>query len=134
MTVEDLLAIQNVIGRYAHIMDAGSRGLCSFEELARIFTADAVFDFSEGGGGLARNLSEIVAVMANNPHPSGHHGTNPVIDFLDADNATCLSKLTTVEHDGRVNTGHYFDEFVRTEEGWRIRARKATVYFAAGPA
>jgi len=134
MTFEDHHAIQNVLGRYAHIMDAGSRGLCSFEEFVHVFTEDATFDFTEAGGPQVNDRAGIVAIMAGSKHPSGHHSTNFVIDEVDADHATCLSKILTVEPDGKCNTGHYFDTFVRTPDGWRIKTRKATVYFAAKPA
>lgn len=132
VTVDDLLAIHNVLGRYAHIMDAGSRGLCSFDEFVHVFTEDAVFDFTECGGPQVNSRAGIVAIMAGSQHPSGHHSTNFVIEEVDADHVTCLSKILSVEANGQANTGHYFDEIVRTEEGWRIRNRKATVYFAAG--
>jgi len=130
VTVEDLIAIHNVLGRYAHIMDAGSRGLTSFEDLRQIFTPDAVFDFTQCGGPRCQSCDEIIAVMAGNPHPSGHHATNFVIEQVDADTVTCLSKLLSVEANGQVNTGHYEDRIIRTPEGWRIVDRDCTVYFA----
>jgi len=130
VTTEDLLAIHNVLGRYAHIMDAGSRGLCSFEEFVHVFTEDAVFDFTEAGGPCVNGRDGIVAIMAGSKHPSGHHSTNFVIEEIDADHVTVLSKILSVEANGQANTGHYFDHIDRTPDGWRIRHRTATVYFA----
>ena len=131
MTFNDYHDIINTLGRYGLIMDAGSRGLCSFEELRRIFTPDAVFDFTHAGGGVADGLDAIIGVMdgAEN-HPSGHHFTNAVIDFVDANHATSVCKLASIEKNGAANTGHYTDQLVRTAEGWRISRREAVVYFA----
>jgi len=63
-------------------------------------------------------------------HPSGHHFTNAVIDFVDANYATSVCKLASIEKNGAANTGHYTDQLVRTAEGWRISRREAVVYFA----
>lgn len=130
MDINDLLAIHNLLGRYAHIMDAGSRGLGSWDDLGLIFTEDAVFDFSGAGGGKADGLAAIIAVMAAGVHPSGHHFSNPVIEVKGADLVTCLSKIITIGKNGLANTGHYTDHIIRTERGWRINNRAAVVYFA----
>ena len=130
MNVDNLLAIHNLLSRYAHVMDNGSRSISRWEDLSLIFTNDAVFDFTAAGGGRAEGLSAIIGVMSGGQHPSGHHATNPVIDKIDADHVTCLSKLITIEKNGQANTGHYFDHIVRTGDGWRIKNRVATVYFA----
>ena len=130
MNIDDLLSIHNLLGRYAHIMDNGSRDLGSWNDLGLIFTEDAVFDFSGAGGGRADGLASIIGVMAAGAHPSGHHFTNPVIEVVSADQVTCLSKIITVGKDGLTNTGHYFDHIIRTEVGWRINNRTAVVYFA----
>ena len=131
MTFNDYLDIMNTLGRYSLIMDAGSRGFTSYEELRQVFTPDAVFDFSRAGGGVADGVEAIIGVMSGtDKHPSGHHITNPVIDFVDANHATSVCKLISIEKDGAANTGHYADDLVRTGEGWRISKRVAVVYFA----
>ena len=131
MNFDDYHAILNLLGRYGHVMDNGSRGLGPWEDLGLIFTEDAIFDFSECGGGVADGLGAIIGVMSGNEHPSGHHFTNPVIDMIDADHVTCLTKLASIEKNGQANTGHYVDHIIRTKDGWRIKDRKAVVYFAA---
>jgi len=130
MNFDDYLAIQNLLGRYAHVMDNGSRGLTSWQDLGLIFSKDAVFDFTGAGGGVAEGLDAIIGVMSNGEHPSGHHFTNPVIEVIDADHVTCLTKLISIEKNGQANTGHYFDHVIRTQEGWRVSNRTAIVYFA----
>jgi len=130
MNTEDLLAIHNLLGRYAHIMDNGSRGLAPWDDLGLIFTSDAVFDFTQARGGRAEGLDAIIAVMAGGNHPSGHHFTNPVIDVVDAHHVKSLIKLISIEKNGLANTGHYVDHIVRTDIGWRIEHRTAVVYFA----
>jgi hypothetical protein len=129
MKFEDYLGIHNVLGRYAHVMDNGSRGLRPWQDLGLIFTPDAVFDFTAAGGGVADGLDAIIEVMSGGKHPSGHHFTNPVIEMVDADHVTSLTKLVSIEKNGQANTGHYFDHIVRTEDGWRISNRTAVVYF-----
>lgn len=131
MHSSDYHSILNILGVYGLIMDTASRGIAPYDRLREVFTEDAVFDFTDCGGGVANGVDAIISVMSKfSAHPSGHHITNPVIDFADVDHATSLCKLISVEHNGAANTGHYSDELVRTGGGWRISRRKATVYFA----
>ena len=130
MKFEDYFAINNLLGQYAHVMDNGSRGLTPWQDLGLIFTQNAVFDFTAAGGGVADGLDAIIEVMSGGNHPAGHHFTNPVIDAVDADHVTSLTKLVSIEKNGQANTGHYFDHIIRTGDGWRISNRTAVVYFA----
>jgi hypothetical protein len=67
-----------------------------------------------------------------------HAITNHVIEFLDADTATCRAVLTAQhmllgDEPGHFTAGgHYENLVVRTEAGWRIRLLKLSITWSTG--
>ena len=99
-----------------------------WDGLGRIFTDDAVCDWSAFDLAVTEGLAHLQEYFAQIRHPIAHHVTNVVVDLDgdDADRATVRSKLLVVLDDGSVATGEYVDQTVRTDAGWRIRHRVAT--------
>ena len=145
-SLEDKMAIQEVIALYGHIIDDRQ-----FSRLNEIFTTDAVFDLSGYGGERYEGLPAIEALMLNsNEHPLAHHASNIVIEVdgsegskvktkTDSANqhqqslALVTSKGLGVGAGGRVGSVVYRDCFVRINTGhgkerqvmtaWRIQTR-----------
>ena len=92
------------------------------------FTEDATFDFTSLGGPFARGRREIVEFFETVITPSAtwiwHPLSNPVIT-LDGDRAKAIWMLHAVTlgktPDARPHhtLGRYYDEYVRTPDGWR---------------
>jgi 3-phenylpropionate/cinnamic acid dioxygenase small subunit len=125
--VADRLAIQDLIGRYAVLVDSGD-----FEALDQLFTADAVIDFSTFNGPVG-DLTEIKTFLgASLPFftRTQHMMGLPLID-LDGDTAhartSCNNPMISTKPDGTVSVWliglWYDDDLVRTLDGWRFSAR-----------
>ena len=127
MESADFIAICNLMGRYGHIMDECSMAGGPWDRLGEIFTVDATFDVRPLGGPLLSSLEELKAAWGTAVHPWGHHVTNPVIESLGCDSATCDSKVIIILPDGRASTGVYRDRLKRTADGWRITHRLCTL-------
>ena len=121
--VEDLLAIQDLIGRYGLVVDR--RDWDAFDEL---FSPDAEFDYTAMGaiaGGLAevkQYLADTMPIFAKTQHMMGL----PVIDV----HGDTASATTTCHNPLVINDGDdpqvllcglwYHHELRRTPAGWRI--------------
>jgi hypothetical protein len=128
--VADRLAIQDLIGRYAVVLDRGD-----FDALDDLFTADAQIDFSTFNGPVG-DLREIKAFLANSlPFfaRTQHMMGLPLID-LDGDTAhartSCNNPMISTKPDGTTSVWliglWYDDDLIRTAGGWRFTARKQT--------
>jgi hypothetical protein len=126
--VADRLEIQDLIGRYAVIIDSRE-----FDRLDQLFTADASIDFSTFNGPVG-DLVEIKAFLeASFPffERSQHMMGLPLID-IDGDTATartsCNNPMISTKRDGSTTVWliglWYDDDLVRTSDGWRFSARK----------
>jgi SnoaL-like domain len=125
--VADRLAIQDLIARYAVVIDNRD-----FDALDRLFTSDATIDFSTFNGPIG-DLTEIKAFLgASLPFftRSQHMMGLPLID-LDGDTAhartSCNNPMISEKPDGRTSVWliglWYDDDLVRTADGWRFCAR-----------
>jgi SnoaL-like domain len=125
--IADRLAIQDLIGRYAVVVDNGE-----FDALDELFTPDAVIDFSTFSGPVG-SLSEIKAFLGDSlPFftRTQHMMGLPLIDLNgDAAHArtSCTNPMISTKPDGTVSVWliglWYDDDLVRTPVGWRFRAR-----------
>ena len=123
----DRLAIQDVLHRYAELVDR--REWTALEE---VFAEDATVDYASTGGqsGPLRPVMEWLA-RALEPWPLNLHFISNVRIELDGDRARARSYFQAPmgrvaadgTHEAVVNAGYYRDELVRTPEGWRIRER-----------
>jgi 3-phenylpropionate/cinnamic acid dioxygenase small subunit len=125
--VADRLAIQDLIGRYAVLVDNGD-----FDALDDLFTTDAVIDFSTFNGPVG-TLPEIKTFLAASlPFftRTQHMMGLPLID-LDGDTAhartSCNNPMISTKPDGTVSVWliglWYDDDLRRTNDGWRFTAR-----------
>ena len=125
MTTDDIVAIQQILALYGHLVDDRD-----WTRLSMVFTDDVVFDATDAGGKTAaRSLDELRA-MFDHPktlHPLAHHITNPYVWREPDGTVHARSKIVGILADGRAGSGSYLDILVLTEQGWRIRNRKVTL-------
>ena len=128
MSVEDRLAIQDLIARYAVVVDSGD-----FDALDDLFTPDARIDFTAFGGPfgapgeIKRFLSDSLGIFRRTQHMMGL----PLIT-LDGDRASartsCSNPMVISDSDGATKVWliglWYDDELVRTDSGWRFASRR----------
>jgi hypothetical protein len=110
--------IVELLARYATIVDSRA-----WDEFDQVFTPGIRFDVTSIGLGVHRGLEDLKRHMAAHPrHPAAHLILNVVAD-IHPDHASASSRLLALQRDGRVFTGQYKDELIRTGEGWRIDSR-----------
>jgi 3-phenylpropionate/cinnamic acid dioxygenase small subunit len=125
--VADRLAIQDLIARYAVVVDNHD-----FDALDELFTADAVINFSTFNGPVG-SLAEIKAfLLASLPlfTRSQHMMGLPQIE-LSGDTASartsCNNPMISTRSDGSTSVWliglWYDDNLVRTPDGWRFSGR-----------
>jgi hypothetical protein len=126
--VADRLAIQDLIARYAVVVD--NRDYDAFDDL---FTADARIDFTAFGGPVGTPadikafLADNLAIFSRTQHMMGL----PSI-AVDGDSATartsCNNPMVLTDADGSTKVwliGLWYDDIlVRTDRGWRFSARR----------
>lgn len=124
-TAVDRDAIRDLLARYTY---SGDRGRVA--DLAVCFAADGVLEFpgsrTQGpqaiadalGGGSAGRDPRLTFVR--------HHITNPLIE-VSGDSATARSYFAVHSNIGLDHSGSYFDEIVRTGQGWRFARRRVLV-------
>jgi SnoaL-like domain len=145
----DRFEIQDVLARYAAGQD-DHQGIESgtLEDWANVFTLDAVLDYTQAGAHFAekcsyQRLAEIMrgdqeqgGLMSGSFHKWQHMLGLPLVE-IDGDTAKARTDLFAT-HVGQTNVGtpwHLFDgcvfhdELVRTDQGWRIRARRLEVHY-----
>ncbi|MEV0128482.1 SDR family NAD(P)-dependent oxidoreductase [Dactylosporangium sp. NPDC050688] len=127
---EVLLAIHEVLSRYAQVIDDGA-----WDALTEVFTDGAVIDHTPIGSAHMTGIDEAAAAFAAGMRRRAiaHHLTNPVVLAVRDGGRTVRvrSKWLVVDADGRGRSGYYLDDFVRTAGGWRISNRRATPRFPA---
>jgi hypothetical protein len=121
--VEDRLAIHELLALHGHLSDAGA-----FDRMDEVFSADVVYDMESFGLGAVRGLDAMreLALKLGDANPVGHHVTNIVVTFDDANSAHVLSKGIGVATDGGSGSVVYADVVRRLADGWRIVSRKIT--------
>jgi SnoaL-like domain len=126
--VADRLAIQDLIARYAVVVDNRDYGA-----LDDLFTDDARIDFTAFGGPVGTPaviktfLADNLAIFARTQHMMGL----PSIS-IDGDHATartsCNNPMVVTDADGTTKVWliglWYDDSLVRTPAGWRFAARR----------
>ena len=119
LSVEDRLAITDLINRHGHLSDAGE-----LDAWAELFTEDVVYDVTDLGFDAIEGLAATreLALALGNRNPVAHHVTNVVVTEEDA-GARAISKGLGVMAGGTIGSVTYTDVVVRTTEGWRISRR-----------
>jgi hypothetical protein len=121
MTTDDLVEIQQLLARYAVTITRGD-----IDGLLAVFTPDGTYS----AFGDTYPLPEFPALVAAAPKGLFLTGT-PVIEETetgsDSDTAKGTQPLCFVDHATHdLRIGYYNDTYVRTADGWRLRARSMT--------
>ncbi|MFZ5706794.1 MAG: nuclear transport factor 2 family protein [Pseudomonadota bacterium] len=125
--MSDRLEIQDLITRYAYAIDEQD-----WNALDRVFTPDAVIDYTDLGGAKG-SLSETKAYLAQAmpTFPAFQHLSTTTRIDIDGDSArtkTILFNPMVMNHEGEERVFFiglwYNDELVRTADGWRIKHRR----------
>ena len=134
----DRAAISDVQLRYATGVDMRDWPL-----YRSCFTDEIETDFTSAMGGQARRMKadhwiELVRRVISGLAATQHMITNHVIT-IDGDQATCVAYVQARHHlpnetgaSDQVMFGYYTNGFVRTPDGWKIRACKLTVTWNTG--
>jgi hypothetical protein len=134
-TIADRLAVSDTIIAYATGVDTRNWDL-----YASIFTDPVMIDFSSWSKRPAGPMAVDAWVAAVRSGLSGfdatqHLSSNHVITFPTAGTARCVSQMQA-RHviDARCITlgGHYTNDLVRTDAGWKISTCRLTVTFRLG--
>jgi uncharacterized protein (TIGR02246 family) len=138
MSIEDRLAIHEIIARYSHTYDAQDA-----EGFAELFVEDGVFEiFVSGKSGPTVRLQSRTEIREwasrrlkarSGRFSSRHHQSGILFDELTSDSARTRT-VVLVTHQGvadvaprPVVSGVYHDRWRRTPTGWRLAHRSAHV-------
>jgi hypothetical protein len=122
ITVADRLELHELPGRYGDTIDDRD-----WEGLDRIFTADGVFDLTDLGIPLLVGLPEIKRFMDEDAqHPKTHTMTNIYVDDT-ADGVKLNFRIVALQRGGLAGTASYYDDVVKTDDGWRVKHRVVTL-------
>lgn len=122
LSVEDRLAIHELIALYGHIIDERQ-----FSRTHEVFSEGAVYDVSDFGQAVIVGRDAIVELWSQPDarHPLAHHATNVIVTPLSATRARVASKGVGVGRAGGTGSATYLDVVEKLPEGWRIVERKA---------
>ena len=124
--LSDIVEIQQLLATYVYAIDAKD-----FDALDRVFTPDAIFDYSVTGGetGDYQKIKPWLA-KALAPFPVTQHLIGLPLIRLDGERATARTMLFNPMQLAKPGGDHlffvgatYVDDLVRTPEGWRISRR-----------
>ena len=122
MDVADRIELHELAGRYGDAIDDRD-----WDRLGQIFTEDAVFDLTDLGEPRLEGLAEIKRYMAEDAkHPRTHLMTNIYVDET-PDGAQLFFRIVALLPDRIVGTASYYDDVVKTRDGWRVRNRVITL-------
>jgi hypothetical protein len=121
LTIEDRLAITDVISLHGHYADAGE-----LDRMTELFTEDVVYDVTAAGGGLIEGRAALkqAALDLGDRNPLAHHVTNVVVTGGDGDRAHAVSKAIPVLADRGCGSATYEDTLVRDGDHWLISHRR----------
>lgn len=121
LSIEDKLAIHDLISLYGHIIDGRE-----FTRTHELFTDDAVYDVTDFGAGTHTGWKNIAQMWrdAEDQHPLAHHATNVIVSE-DADGNVRVISKGIGPRDGKAGSAIYRDIVVKTPQGWRMSERVA---------
>jgi uncharacterized protein (TIGR02246 family) len=119
----DIEAIKQLRGRYSRAVDTKDWDLfgASLADDARLSTDGGV---NEGRDAIVAAVSGALATAT-----TMHHQHTPEIEITGPDAATGTWAMNDIVHLGPFTLrgfGHYFEEYVRTSEGWKIKSSTLT--------
>jgi 3-phenylpropionate/cinnamic acid dioxygenase small subunit len=129
LDAETIVAIEQLLARYGHVVDDGD-----LDGLAEVFTEDGAFDINAFGQGVHRGLGAIRAIFAlgSPPHPPAHLTTNVYVTSTGGEVRARSKWLTISRSTGTVRSGDYDDVVVLTPDGWRIQTRVVRIRYYSG--
>jgi len=117
---QDILAINNLINLYGHIIDERQ-----WSRMGEIFTEDVIFDLRDFNGAVLNGLLVLRETFKDlDGHPLAHHATNILIDV--ADGAVRVQSKGIAMYPDHVGSTVYRDVLRKTGQGWRIAHRVST--------
>jgi len=137
MSVEDKLAIQEVIARYSHAYDSKDA-----EAVGQLFVEDGIFEVIVAGEPSPRvRLLSRVAIcdwakqrhQLNRSSQARHYQSGVLFDELTAETASARTMLLLTRQPASDAapivqlTGIYHDKWRKTREGWRLVHRAACI-------
>ena len=129
LSADDIAQIEQVIAEYGHVVDNNR-----WDRAHLVFAREFVYDFSafdrpdiEGAVGLREALKSRKIYS--------HHTTNITVEETEtetetetgAGRAVARSKFIGFPVEGPPITGDYLDDFIHTDEGWRLLRRRSSV-------
>ena len=122
MDVADRLELHELPGRYGDAIDDRD-----WDRLDQIFTADGVFDLTDLGVPLLTGLDAIKRFMDEDAqHPKTHMMTNIYVDETES-GVQMFFRIVAMQSKGLMGTASYYDNVVKTREGWRVKHRVVTL-------
>ncbi len=122
--ISDRMEIQDVLARYSDAIDSRR-----WDDLDRLFTADAVIDYSSMGG-IKGSLAEQKAFLdANLPAFAGfqHLTATSTFDIVGDEarvRTICFNPMVIRDEKHVLFCGLWYrDVFARVDDGWRIKER-----------
>ncbi|MEU9288618.1 nuclear transport factor 2 family protein [Streptomyces sp. NPDC048275] len=124
MSTDDLMEIQQLLGRYAVHMTRGD-----IDGVLAVFTPDGTYSAFRD----TYPLDEFPALVAAAPKGLFLVGTAVIDPAEDGNTATGTQPLCFIDHATHdLRIGYYNDTYVRTAEGWRLRTRAMTFIRRSG--
>ena len=122
MDPADRVELHELPGRYGDAIDDRD-----WDRLGRIFTDDATFDLTDLKGPKLRGLAAIQRYMDEEAqHPLTHLMTNVYVDET-PDGAKMCFRIVALLKERNVGTASYYDDVVKTPDGWRVKDRMITL-------
>jgi hypothetical protein len=121
LTADDIVEIEQVIAEYGHVVDNNR-----WERAHLVFARDFVYDFEAFGRPNIHGLLELREALRTRKVYS-HHSTNVSVVETEEGFARAHSKFIGFPNEGYPISGDYSDDFVRTDEGWRLLRRRSSV-------
>ena len=132
MSVEDKLAITELLYRYAELIDAGD-----FDAVGRLLARATFGGTGPQGASGAENIAKLFGATTRryprhgNTPRTRHLVLNPIVDVIDQ-SATARSTFCVVQNTESVPlqpivVGRYVDAFARDGAGWYFTERKLDV-------
>ncbi|WFE92832.1 nuclear transport factor 2 family protein [Micromonospora sp. WMMD987] len=124
LSVEDRLAIHELVALHGHLMDSGE-----FGRMDELFCTDVVYDVSAFGRGELRGYDAIseASLALGDANPVGHHVSNVYVSENPDGTVRVHSKAIGIYADGRAGSVVYEDVVRREATGWRIAYRKVVL-------
>ena len=122
LSVTDRLEIHEIPGRYGDAIDDRN-----WDKLRLVFTEDAVFDLTGVGSRVLNGIEDIITFMEEEAaHPRTHMMTNIYADPTD-EGADLRFRIVALIGGGKTGTASYYDQVVKTADGWRVQHRVTTL-------